>query len=443
MKRHWIWLAAIIVVIAAAVLAWLSLRSPQVAAIEMRYAPLVRSLQFSARVATSSRVDVGSTITARVVKVLVEEGAVVRQGDVLVQLESSELRAALAQAQASASQAQARLAGLRSTGRISARAAVMQADATLRAAQAELVRNQQLVAQGFISPSRLDELQRAVDVARAQQASAQAQVLANADTGTEVVQARAQLEQARAAITTAQARLAQTQVIAPANARVLTRQVEPGQIVQPGKALLSLALAGPTQLNAQVDERFLDQLQTGQSAVVVADAFPDQRFTAHVLSIAPAVDAQRGAIEVKFSLDKAPPAFLREDMTLSVEVETAKRERALVLPLGVLRSQASSTSATVLIVQEGRAQVRPVRLGLRTLDAAEVLEGLAQGDIVLLGGEAKPDKHVRVKMQAWQPSVSAGPGALLAPGPPAPSASAAPSARPSDAGAALTNAIGR
>lgn len=425
MKKPWIWLAAIVVVIAAAALTWLGLRGPQVAAIETRYAPLVRSLQFSARVASLSRVDVGSTITARVVKVLVDDGAVVRQGDALVQLESSELRAALSQAQGSASQALARLAGLRSTGRTSARAAVLQADATLRAAQAELVRNQQLVGQGFISASRLDDVQRALDVARAQQASAQAQVLANTDAGTDVVQAQAQLDQARAAIATAQARLAQTQVTAPANARVLTRQVEPGQIVQPGKALLSLALAGPTQLIAQVDERFLEQLRVGQSASVVADAFADQRFTAQVLSIAPAVDAQRGAIEVKFSLDRAPPAFLREDMTLSVEVETARRARALVLPLSALRSQAGSTSATVFIAKNGRVQTRLVRLGLRTLDAVEVLEGLAQGDVVLLGGQPKPDQRVRLDMQAWQPSASAGPGALT------------------DTGAAAKNATGR
>ncbi len=438
MKRRWVWVAGIVVVIAAALLAWLSLRGPEVAAIEMHYAPLVRSLQFSARVATLSRVDVGSTITARVVKVLVDDGAAVRRGDVLLQLESDELRAGLTQAQASASQAEARLAGLRSTGRTAARAAVMQADATVRTAHAELIRSQQLVAQGFISASRLDEVQRVLDVARAQQTSAQAQSQANADAGTDIMQAEAQLAQGRAAVITAQARLAQTQVVAPANARVLTRQVEPGQIVQAGKALMSLALAGPTQLVAQVDERFLEQLQTGQRTSVVADAFPDQRFTARVLSIASAVDAQRGAIEVKFSLDTVPPAFLREDMTLSVEVETAKRERALVLPLGTLRSQASSTSATVLMALEGRAQVRPVRLGLRTLDAAEVLEGLAQGDIVLLGGEPKPDKHVRVKMQAWQPSVSAGPGALGSPGAPV-----VPVTRTPDAGAAMTNVIGR
>ena len=149
----------------------------------------MRSLQFSARLASLSRVDVGSTITARVVKVLADDGAEVRGGDVLVQLESSELRAGLTQAQASASQAQARLVGLRSTGRTSARAVSLQADATLRTAQAQLARDRQLVAQGFISASRLDEAQRLVDVARAQQSSAQALVKANADAGTEVVQA--------------------------------------------------------------------------------------------------------------------------------------------------------------------------------------------------------------------------------------------------------------
>src|SRR3989344_4467128 len=268
-------------------------------------------------------------------------------------------------------------------------AARAQANATLQAASASLARVQQLVAQGFYSAAQLDEAQRAVDVAQAQQLSAQAQVQANADAGTDVVQAQAQLALARAATVAAQARLAQTTLVAPADARVLVRDVEPGQIVQPGKALLSLALAGATQLVAQVGERFLDQLLPGQKASVVADAFAGQRFAARVLTIAPSVDAQRGAIEVKFALEQQAPAFLREDMTLSVEVETARRERTLVLPQAALRGPVEGDQATVLVLQEGRAQARPVRLGLRTLDAVEVLDGLAEGDTVLRGGAAQ------------------------------------------------------
>jgi HlyD family secretion protein len=377
--RRPILIAAVLLVVLAGV-AWRAWRPAQADVLLLQPAALVRTLQFSARVATLSRVDVGSTLTGRVARVRVREGAQVRRGDILLQLETDELDAAQAQAAAAERQAQA----------------------TLRAAQASLQRGQQLVAQGFYSASQLDEAQRAVDVAQAQLASAHAAVVA------------------------ARARRVQADVLAPSDARVLSRQVEPGQIVQPGKALMSLALAGPTQLVAQVDERFLDQLQVGQRAMVVADAFASERFAARVLSIAPVVDAQRGAVEVKFNLEQAPSAFLREDMTLSVEVETGRRERALVLPLAAVRRQGADNRATVLIAHEGRVQERHVRLGLRTLDAAEVLEGLVAGDAVLLGGALKPGARVQPQALTWQPGATALPGA-----------------RPEDAGSAMTNAMGR
>lgn len=425
-NRRWLWMGAVAVAVVGAGVAWFALRGAPVDSLKLHYAPLVRTLQFSARVATLSRVDLGSTVTGRVAQVLVNESAQVRRGDVLIQLETDELAAAVAQAAAAERQAQARLAGLRSTGRTTAQAGLAQADSTLRAAQAELARTQQLVAQGFLSAARLDEVRRAVEVARAQQAGARAQTQANQEAGTDVAQAQAQLALASGATAAARARLGQAAIRAPTDARVLTRQVEPGQIVQPGKALMSLALAGPTQLSAQVDERFLDQLQVGQQAAVLADAYAAQRFFARVLSIAPAVDAQRGAIEVKFALDQQAPVFLREDMTLSVEVETGRRERALVLPLAALRTQMSPAMAVVLVNRAGRAEERSVRLGLRTLDAVEVLEGLADSDTVLLGGKLQTGARVRSRPVAWQP------------GQPVARSGSAP-----DAGSALTNAMGR
>ena len=319
------------------------------------------------------------------------------------------------------------MSGLRSTGRSSAQAAVAQTDSVLIAAQAELQRTQDLVARGFLSPARLDEVQRTLAVAQAQQAGAQAQRAALADAGSDIQQAQAQRALATAATLAARARLAQAVITAPADAKVLARLVEPGQIVQPGRALLTLALSGAPQLAAQADERFLEQLRLGQSATVVADAFPGQRFAARVQSIAPLVDAQRGAVEVKFSLVQAAPAFLREDMTLSVEVETARRDAALVLPARALRSDEGPGSgrATVWIDNDGRIEARSVRLGLRTLDAVEVLEGLKVGDTVLVGASPLPGGRVRADRRA--------------------AAASAPAAKPArdDAAAALTNAMGR
>ena len=398
MSRRSILLLATLVVLIAAAFAWWITRAPLVQAVRVQMAPLVRTLQFSGRVATSSRVDLGSTLTGRVVQVTVLEGALVRQGEVLVRLESDELRAALQQAQASERQAAARLDGLRSTGRSSAQASVAQADSVLVAALADLERTRDLVAKGFVSEARLDDAQRGVAVAQAQQAGARAQSAANAEQGTDVAQAQALLALARSASAAAKARLEQAVLSAPADARVLARNVEPGQIVQPGRALLSLALNGPVQLVAQVDERFLEQLQVGQAASVLADAFPEQRFSARVQSIAPLVDAQRGAIEVKFVLPQQAPAFLREDMTLSIEVETARRERALVVPVDALNGAGAAAASVVRVEHDGRVEERPVRLGLRTLEAAEVLAGLAEGERVLLGTTPKPGQRVRARV---------------------------------------------
>jgi HlyD family secretion protein len=416
--------AAIVVAMAVGLglLGWW-LRAPAWPAVQLQAAPLQQSLQFSARVASVSRVDLGSTLTARVREVRVQEGAQVRQGQPLVLLDSEELNAALAQAQAAEQQARARLAGLRSSGRQAALAAVAQADSVRVAAQADLQRTRELVAQGFLSPAKLDESQRGLAVAQAQWDAAQAQRSANAESGTDLVQAQAQLALAQAAREAAQARLALTVLSAPTDARVLSRSVEPGQIVQPGKTLLSLALSGPPQLEATVDERYLAQLQVGQRASVLADAFPGTRFEATVLSLAPLVDAQRGAIEVKLALSGAAPAFLREDMSLSVEVVTARRENALVLPLSALVSADATAPAQVQQVVDGRVVLRPVTLGLRSVSAVEVLSGLRAGDTVLLGSSLTAGQRVRADLGVHADSVTKAAG--------------------TDAGSALTNAMGR
>jgi HlyD family secretion protein len=390
------WALVVLVALSAAGAGlWWVKRPALVDVTEVAYAPLVRSLRFSARVEALARVDIGSTLTARVERVLVDEGAQVKSDAVLVELESGELRAALAQARATRDQARARLAGLRSTGRGGAQAGVAQAQAAVLAAQAELERVQVLVAQGFLSPARLDEVRRASAVAAAQLAGAQSQDQAVGEDGSEVVQAQAQLRLAESSIVAAQVRLAQTQLRAPGDAQVLARLVEPGQIVQPGRALVTLALAGPTLLSAQVDERFLDQLAIGQPASALADAYPGRRFAARISSISPAVDPQRGSIEVKFALVNAAPDFLREDMTLSIEVETGRRQRTLVVPVASLVRGEKDGIASVLLVQDGTVEERRVRLGLRTLGAVEVLQGLAEGDEVLVKPAAQPGAPVR------------------------------------------------
>lgn len=445
MDKRWWWVALTAALVAAGGAA-LWLHAPVVQAVAVQPQPLLRTLQFSARVASRSRVDVGATVTGRVESVLVRDGDEVRAGQDLLRLEDAEWRAALAQAQAAEAQAAARLSGLRSTGRGSARATVAQAESVWQAARADAQRTRELVSSGFLSPAKQDESERALQVALAQLDVAREQSRAAGDRGTDQAQALAQVNSAHAATQAARVRLAQTRVMAPADAQVLVRDVEPGLIVQPGGALLTLALQGPLQLKALVDERYLQQLQPGQSASVRADAYPDQAFDARVLTIAPLVDAQRGAIEVTLQVDAEPAAararagqILREDMTLTVDVVTGRRDRALVVPLSALRSgtgaagtagiDGDSSQSQVWVAQDGRVQARSVRTGLRNLQAAEVTEGLVAGAQVLVGAAPPPGSRVRVEVLAAPTGNLRDVGLAGRPG--------------GDAGSALSNAMGR
>lgn len=379
--KAWRRVGAVLAVLAiAGGLAWRAWRPEPVALVSVAEAPLVQSLVFSGRVAAPVRVDLGATVTGRVVEVAVREGDPVREGDLLARLESAELQAQVSQAQAALRLAEARVVGQREVGVPTADAALETARATLDAAQREARRSRDLFARGYVSQARIDETDRAVRIAQAQLEAAGAGARANAGRGTEAEQARLRADEARAAAGLAQARLAQARIVAPADGRIVTRLVEPGQIVQPGRTLFAFAATGATQLVGQADEKFLSQLAIGQAARVVADAFPQQPFEARVLRIAPGVDAQRGTVEVKFEV-AAPPPFLREDMTLSMEVTTDRRERGLTLPATAVIG--AGAEARVRRLADGRVVEQPVRIGLRTLARLEIVDGLAAGDAVL------------------------------------------------------------
>lgn len=365
------------------------IRGQEVEAIIVRPAPLVQSVVVSGRMATESRVFLGSTVTGRVEVVKYREGAQAKAGEWLVKLEDAELSAAARQAAAALRSAEARLESQRRLAAPVAQQALEQARSNAMTAERERERAESLFKQGFIGQSRLDELRRGAEVAKSQLRAAEAQSDAN-QKGAELEQAISRVAEARAAADLANARLAQTRVVAPADGLVLTRLVEPGQIVQAGTRLLEMSIRGPQQLIAQVDEKFLSQLKVGQVASVTADAFPNDKFAARVSSIAPVIDAQRGSVEVKFSLDK-PPAFLRNDMTLSIDVETARRDNVIAIPAEVLRDE-----STVLVVTNGRAEARSLKLGIRTLSAVEVLEGLREGDAVVLDRALVEGTRVRV-----------------------------------------------
>ena len=364
---------------------------------------LVQSVVASGRVVSPQRITVALQSTGRVLRVAVAQGQTVQQGQLLIELDNSDSRASLAQANATVAQARARLRQLGELSQPQAAQALTQAQATALQAGKVLQRNRELVAQGFISEAALDDAQRVLDVAKSQVASAQAQAKSNAPSGSDGAIAHAALAQALAGQQLAAAKLAQGKVLAPSNGVLISRDVEVGDIVQPGKALMVLAASGQTQILVQIDEKNLSKIALGQPALGSADAFAAQRFEASVVYINPGVDATRGSVEVKLAVSN-PPAYLRQDMTVSIDIETARRTAAVVIATSTLED-AATDKPWVLVVRGKRAVKQFVTLGLRGDTRVEVLEGIAAGEGVVLTSKlgVKEGQRVRPRIEPVPP----------------------------------------
>jgi HlyD family secretion protein len=356
-------------------------RGPLVATDTVVRRDFVQTVVASGRVETPHRVDLGVQLTGTVTRVAVAPGSLVQAGDALVELRAVELQATETQAAAALTQAQARLRQLHEVQAPVAAQGVREAQAGFAAADAALRRQRTLFARGFVGQAALDETIRAADTAGAQVQAAQLQLDTTRPAGSDHALATAGVASAQAGLHAARARTAYSVLRAPVAGMLIGRDVEVGDVVQPGKVLLTLSPAGATQLVVAIDERNLGLLALHQPAVASADAYAQERFAAVLASIYPSVNAQTGAVEVRLDVP-APPATLRQDMTVSVDIEVARRPKALLVPTGAVHDAGTATP-WVLRVDAGHAVRRAVRLGLHGGAVTEVLEGLQEGDAVL------------------------------------------------------------
>jgi HlyD family secretion protein len=375
-------------ILAAALLlglgAWQGARvvfGPAIVVDQIKRGNLVETVVASGHVETPYRVEVGSQITGTVEEVLVEEGQRVTKGQPLIALEARELKAAVVQAQGAVAQAEARMRQLDELTLPSAKEALTQAQATLLNAQVTYDRTAQLAKNGYATRQALDDAQKTLDVALAQKRAAEFQVYTASSGGSDYVMAQTQLNQARANLDTAESRLGYATVTAPRDGVLITRSVERGTVAQPGKVLLVLAPAGEVQLVLQIDERNLGKLSLGQKAQASADAYPDRRFAAVVSYINPGVDISRASVQVKLTVAD-PPDYLRQDMTVSVDIEVASKNDTLELPVRSVH-ELTSGQPWVLGIKDGRAVKQPVRVGIRGNSHIEIVDGLAENDVAI------------------------------------------------------------
>jgi len=374
-------------------------------------------LTASGYVVAHHKIAVGAKVMGRVAWIGVEKGDRVQAGQVLVRLEDNEFTAQVNQAKANLAAAQARLDQLQSGSRpqekLKDKAAVIQAEANLKTAEADYQRASTLYRSGVASKAELDHATAQRDTAAALLESAR-QSSAMTDIGPrheEIRAAAAQVQQMKAALDYAQTQLAATEIKAPVAGTVLQRIVERGEMVSPsafgdaGARTSVVDLADLTDLQIELDISQTDfaRLKMSQRAEVIPEAFPNLRYTGFIAEIAPEANRAKSTVQIKVKVEN-PDEQLRPEMNARVNFlaekpsgnESKPVARVLVPKPAVLKKDGGSF---VFVVKGNRVEQRTIRPGDESGDAYVVLDGLSGTETVAITGVDKLRDGDRVKVQ--------------------------------------------
>jgi len=369
-------------------------RAPAVEVAKVESMTLVDETQAVGSLRSRQGVMLRPEVGGRVKQILFSDGQRVRKGQLMVQFEDQ-----LQQAQ------------------------VAQSRAELSIAEANHKRNQELVAQNFISQRSLDESAAALEVSRAK-------------------------------LSLAQATLQRLQVLAPFDGITGLKQINVGDYLKDGADMVNVEDMDAVLLDFRLPERFQAKIRAGQKAQLTVDALPGRPFTAIVQAVDPLIEANGRSVGVRGCIDNRQQQ-LRPGMFARVNAVFGTRENALVIPEEAIIPQGGRTFV-VKVVAGDKPDVLvservAVKVGLRQPGKVEILEGLSAGDTVVTAGHQRLQKDgttVRVvdlsqpgggrPAGAGGPSAQgAGPGGSGAPGGPGgPGAGAGAGSAPAPAAAA-------
>ena len=372
----------VLVLLALLLWFWRPWQGPLLTGYQVEQRPLVQRVVASGEVSSQSLARIGSELTGVVKARHVREGDRVAAGDLLIELRDDEQQARLREAEAALRQ-------LIDSSRPQAEALLRDAESQLAQASRERERREALFERGLLSAEAREQARRVELTSRVARDRARLQRDALAEGGSEEQQLRQRLAQAQVA-------MARTRIHASHAGTVQTRNVEPGDLVRPGDLLLQIARADSREILLPLDEKNLGPVALGQPAWVVPDAWPERVLNARVSYLAPAVDPNQGTLDIHLELlDEAD--FLRQGMSVSVNIETARRERALVIGNDALLGHEGAHAQVLRVAADGTVERVAVRVGLRSVALSEVLDGLQAGDRVL-NVTAEPGRQVRVDL---------------------------------------------
>lgn len=398
-KLRWLILPLLLVAVVGGVL-FVKNRPLKVIASRVVRGTAIDAVYGTGTVEAEDRVDVKAKSAGSILELLVKEGSVVKKGDLLARIDNPittfDLRRGEVDRNAAAAQAASnapQIAALR------AQAAAISAD--LGVAKQDLARTEELAK---VSVNTQSELERA----KARVAQLEANLAANdAQQRATRIDLSANAERLEAAYRSLGTRVKDTEVRAPLDGVVLARKVELGEVVSVNQTLVRVGDISRLILEVSVDEADIAKVHDGRPngaptaaaasntsgsiAAVSLFAFPNQPFRGTVFEILPDANRDRKAFLAKLRLDSPPPG-LRSGMSAEVNVISSERPNVLLVPLEAV------AEGQVWVVRDERTTRVPVKVGIKDLLRVEVIEGLAEGDLVIVDNQDKVKEGGRVSV---------------------------------------------
>jgi HlyD family secretion protein len=344
------------------------------------------------------KIEVAAKVIGRVEWIGVDQGDLVRAGQVIVRLEDNEYRAQLQQAKGNLTNLEAKLAealhGSRPEEVAVADANMANAQADLQDARVTLDRTRKLFEAKVVARQILDDAQSKYDGAVARVNSLKKTLdLATLGPRQEQIDAlRGQVIQAAGTVDYAQTQLDDTLIKAPVTGTILERAVEKGEFVTTSFVgdkgakgyVASLADLQDLQVELDIAQNDFAKMHPKQHGVVSVDAFPDLKFKGYIYEVAPEANRQKATVQVKVKVEN-PDEHLRPEMNASVAFladdqpkSTGAAESVIVVPASAVKD------GTVFVVLNGKAVRRPVKTGMALATGVRVTQGLIGGEDVII-----------------------------------------------------------
>jgi len=351
---------------------------------------MVVSVVATGKVEPITKVEIKSKANGIIERLLTDVDQVVEPGQVLAELDRENLTARLREARANLQAAEA--------ARDGALAQVKKSEIEAESPEVELAqrnyqRAQQLSEQRLLSTSQLDESRTALDQARNRQRAAGGQL---AIARARVVEAEANVAQARAAVERADEELASATIRAPIRATVLTRDVEVGSPVSSilnmganATLVMTLGDIDRVYVKGRVDEADIGRVRVGQPAHITTESFRERIFEGRVTRISPiGVDRDNvTTFAVEVSIDN-PEKILKANMTANAEIVLDSLPDSLLVPETAIIYDANRNAFVDVpdrTADTGRRRV-PVKVGVGNGSRTQILEGLREGEQVVIPG---------------------------------------------------------